>query len=60
MSKQKISKSAKETVKKKNLKKALKLAIILVFFLLINLYIILSFMYQEKSFTVYLEHEDKI
>ena len=60
MSKQKISKSAKETVKKKNLKKALKLSIVLVLFFLINLYIILSFMYQEKSFTVYLEHEDKI
>ena len=60
MSKQKINKSAKETVKKKNLKKALKLSIVLVLFFLINLYIILSFMYQEKSFTVYLEHEDKI
>lgn len=60
MSKTKINKSAKETVKKKNLKKFLKIACIVVFFLLINIYVILSFMYQEKSFTVYLEHEDKI
>ena len=60
MSKQKINKSAKETVKKKYFKKALKLGIVVVLFLLINLYIILSFIYQEKSFTVYLEHEDKI
>lgn len=60
MSKQKINKSAKETVKKKNFKKFLKIACILVLFFLINLYVILSFMYQEKSFTVYLEHDDNI
>ena len=60
MSKTKINKSAKATVKKKNFKKFLKIACIVVFFLLINIYVILSFMYQEKSFTVYLEHEDKI
>lgn len=60
MSKQKINKSAKETVKKKNFRKALKIAIFLVLLFLINLYIILSFVYQEKSFTVYLEHEDNI
>lgn len=60
MSKQKINKSAKETVKKKNFRKALKIAVILILLFLINLYIILSFIYQEKSFTVYLEHEDNI
>ena len=60
MSKTKINKSAKETVKKKNFKKFLKIACVVVFLLLINIYVILSFMYQEKSFTVYLEHEDKI
>ena len=60
MSKTKINRSAKETVKKKSIKKFLKIACIVVFFFLINIYVILSFMYQEKSFTVYLEHEDNI
>ncbi len=60
MSNQKIDKSAKEVVKKKNLRKFLKIACVVVLFFLINLYVILRFMYQEKSFTVYLEHEDKI
>jgi cell division protein FtsB len=60
MSKTKINKSAKETVKKKNIKRFLKVGIIVVFLFLINLYVILGFMYQEKSFTVYLEHEDTI
>lgn len=60
MSKQAINKSAKETVKKKNIRKFLKIAIIVVLLFLINLYIILRFVYQEKSFTVYLEHEDRI
>lgn len=60
MSKTKINKSAKETVKKKNIKRFLKIGSIVVFLFLVNLYVILSFVYQEKSFTVYLEHEDRI
>lgn len=60
MSKQRINKSAKKTVKKKHLANFFKIACVIVLLLLLNLYIILRFMYQEKSFTVYLDNGDSI
>ena len=60
MTKQKINKSAKETVKKKNKVKLLVTLLIALFILLLNIYIILSFSYKEKSFTVYLNNDDVI
>lgn len=60
MTKQKINKSAKETVKKKMKIKFLVTLLIVIFILLLNIYIILSFSYKEKSFTVYLNSDDVI
>lgn len=57
MTKQRINNSAKETVNKKKRLKYLKIAIVIIFVLLVNIYIILSYWYRDKSFTVYLDNE---
>lgn len=58
MAKQRINNSAKESVKKKKIVKFLKWALVIIFLLLLNIYIVLRFVYKEKSFTVYLENEE--
>ena len=60
MSKQRINNSAKDVVKKNKKVKLLKRILLVLFLTIVNLYIILWFVYKEKSFTVYLEKVNPI
>ena len=57
MAKQRINDSAKKVVIKKKLLKYLKLALFIIFILLVNAYIILSYMFNNNSFTIYFDNE---
>lgn len=57
MSKQRINNSAKQTVIKKKILKYFKIALIIIFILLLDVYIVLSYMFNNNSFTIYLDDE---
>ena len=57
MAKERINKSAKDTVKRKNRIRLLKLALLIILLFLINVYIILGIIYKGKNFTVTLDSE---
>ena len=57
MAKQRINNSAKKTVIKKKILKFFKIALIIIFILLLDIYIVLSYMFNNNSFTIYLDNE---
>lgn len=58
MTKQRINNLAKENVKKKKIIKYLKIMLLAILIFLANIYMILSFIYEERSFTIYLEKDE--
>lgn len=57
MLKQRINNSARQTVVKKKILKYFKIALIIIFVLLLDMYIVLSYMFNNNSFTIYLDNE---